>query len=112
MSDDKKAPGGKPRDETQRRIQDLGDAGAARPTEAVRKAETVKPVQDPFRVRAPDADVLPGILGKQLRAAYGELLNAPIPDAIAQLVKKLGAEEGPVAHQAKSDKTSQEENGQ
>ena len=33
--------------------------------------------------------VLPGILGKQLRAAYGELLNTPVPDAIADLIKKL-----------------------
>ena len=37
--------------------------------------------------------VLPGILGKQLRAAYGELLNAAIPDTITQLIKKLEASE-------------------
>ncbi len=37
--------------------------------------------------------VLPGILGKQLRAAYGELLNAPVPDAITELIKKLEAKE-------------------
>ena len=34
-------------------------------------------------------DALPGILGKQLRAAYGELLNSPIPDAISDLIKRL-----------------------
>jgi hypothetical protein len=39
--------------------------------------------------RGRNQHVLPGILGKQLRAAYGELLNAPIPDAIADLVKRL-----------------------
>jgi hypothetical protein len=37
--------------------------------------------------------VLPGILGKQLRAAYGELLNAPVPDAITELIKKLESKE-------------------
>jgi hypothetical protein len=41
------------------------------------------------RPRARNQDVLPGILGKQLRAAYGELLNAPVPDAITDLVKRL-----------------------
>ena len=39
--------------------------------------------------RGRNQHVLPGILGKQLRAAYGELLNTPIPDAIADLIKKL-----------------------
>lgn len=39
--------------------------------------------------RARHQHVLPGILGKQLRAAYGELLNAPVPDAISDLIKKL-----------------------
>lgn len=39
--------------------------------------------------RGRNQHVLPGILGKQLRAAYGELLNAPVPDAIADLIRKL-----------------------
>jgi hypothetical protein len=39
--------------------------------------------------RGRNQHVLPGILGKQLRAAYGELLNAPVPDAIADLIKRL-----------------------
>ena len=39
--------------------------------------------------RARNQDVLPGILGKQLKAAYSELLNAPVPDAITQLIKQL-----------------------
>lgn len=46
------------------------------------------------RKRAPDQDVLPGILGKQLRAAYGEMLNAPIPDTFAELIKRLETREG------------------
>ncbi|MFA5899933.1 MAG: NepR family anti-sigma factor [Hyphomicrobium sp.] len=33
--------------------------------------------------------VLPGILGKQLRAAYGELLNSPVPDRFNDLIQKL-----------------------
>jgi hypothetical protein len=43
--------------------------------------------------RAPDQDVLPGILGKQLKAAYGELLNTPIPDAFTDLIKRLESKE-------------------
>jgi Anti-sigma factor NepR len=46
------------------------------------------------RRRAPDQDVLPGILGKQLRAAYGEMLNVPIPDAFSELIKRLETREG------------------
>ena len=44
---------------------------------------------DTARSRARNQDVLPGILGKQLKAAYSELLNAPVPDAITQLIKQL-----------------------
>ncbi|WP_246274192.1 NepR family anti-sigma factor [Hyphomicrobium sulfonivorans] len=39
--------------------------------------------------RVRDQDVLPEILGRQLRAAYGELLSTPLPDSITDLVKKL-----------------------
>jgi hypothetical protein len=45
------------------------------------------------RPRQRDQNVLPGILGKQLRAAYGELLNAPVPDAITDLIKRLENQE-------------------
>jgi hypothetical protein len=45
------------------------------------------------RGRARNQDVLPGILGKQLKAAYSELLNAPVPDAITQLIKQLESKE-------------------
>ena len=41
------------------------------------------------RPRHRGQEVLPGILGKQLKAAYGELLNAPVPDAITELIKQL-----------------------
>jgi len=47
----------------------------------------------PAGKRAPDQDVLPGILGKQLKAAYGELLNAPIPDEFRDLIKRLESKE-------------------
>jgi len=52
--------------------------------------------------------VLPGILGKPLRAAYGELLNAPVPDAISDLIKKLeSAKPGtPVANKAADEESS------
>jgi hypothetical protein len=49
--------------------------------------------QAPGRTRARNQDVLPGILGKQLRAAYGELLNAPVPDAFTDLIKRLESKE-------------------
>jgi hypothetical protein len=39
--------------------------------------------------KARDQDVLPEILGRQLRAAYGELLSTPLPDSITDLVRKL-----------------------
>jgi hypothetical protein len=60
------------------------------------------------RKRAPDQDVLPGILGKQLKAAYGDLLNAPIPDAFTELIKRLESQE-PTDRQAKPDKPRREE---
>ena len=37
--------------------------------------------------------VLPDILGKQLRAAYGELLGSPVPDRFNDLIKKLQRKE-------------------
>jgi hypothetical protein len=64
--------------------------------------------QSPRR-RAQDA--LPGILGKQLRAAYGELLSAPIPDAITDLVKRLERQEAE-ASTTPPKKQLREEQGQ
>jgi len=63
------------------------------------------------RKRAPDQDVLPGILGKQLKAAYGELLNTPIPDAFAELIKRLEGQES-AERPAAPAKSRREENGQ
>jgi hypothetical protein len=59
--------------------------------------------------RARSQHVLPGILGKQLRAAYGELLNTPVPDRIADLIKQLeGKQPGkPAAAKASDEEGSQ-----
>ena len=43
------------------------------------------------------------ILGKQLRAAYGELLSSPVPDAFNELIKRLEAQE-PSNDKAAADK--------
>jgi hypothetical protein len=59
------------------------------------------------RKRAPDQDVLPGILGKQLKAAYGELLNAPIPDAFTDLIKRLEDQE-PTERPAEPERSPEE----
>ena len=76
------------------------------------------PAPDPVVAADGDADaegrraraqhVLPGILGKQLRAAYGELLNTPVPDAISDLIKKLeSAQPGkPAANKAGDEEGS------
>jgi Anti-sigma factor NepR len=61
------------------------------------------------RPRPHDQDVLPGILGKQLRAAYGELLNAPLPDQFNELIKRLESKE---AGSAPTGKPPGEENEQ
>ena len=39
--------------------------------------------------RGKNQEVLQGILGKQLRAAYGELLNTPVPNRINDLINQL-----------------------
>ena len=49
--------------------------------------------QDSGRPRCRNQDVLPEILGKQLRAAYGELLSSPVPDAFNELIKRLESQE-------------------
>ena len=51
------------------------------------------PGRDSGRPRGRNQDVLPEILGKQLRAAYGELLSSPVPDAFNELIKRLEAQE-------------------
>jgi hypothetical protein len=59
---------------------------ASEPT-AGRPANTA--ANDTGPARGNNRQVLQGILGKQLRAAYGELLNAPVPDKINDLINKL-----------------------
>ncbi len=85
-----------------------------------KKTAAQEPCQEPHpeaegraRKRAPDQDVLPGIVGKQLRAAYGELLNSPIPDAFAELIKRLETNEQKRQPPAKSsEKPGREESDQ
>jgi hypothetical protein len=74
-----------------------------------KQCEEVKLPADRPRQRGQEA--LPGILGKQLRAAYGELLNAPVPDAITDLIKRLEAQEAAAAPEAPA-KPLREEQGQ
>jgi Anti-sigma factor NepR len=62
----------------------------------------------PASKRAPDQDVLPGILGKQLKAAYGELLNAPIPDEFKDLISRL-EQKDPAGRSAKPQGEESEE---
>ena len=71
-------------------------------------AATANDGSDADERRGRHQHVLPGILGKQLRAAYGELLNAPVPDAISELIKKLeSAKPGtPVANKAADEESS------
>jgi hypothetical protein len=84
-----------------------------------KKAAGQKPCQEPHktldgkkvRTRAPNQDVLPGILGKQLKAAYGELLNSPIPDAFTELIKRLETQE-PAERPPTSGKPRREESDQ
>ena len=90
MSEEKKASWGKaydantPQEPTQAAPPTEGGAAPDPGTVAAANAGA-----DADDRRAPHQHVLPGILGKQLRAAYGELLNAPVPDAISDLIKKL-----------------------
>ena len=66
------------------------------------------PRQDSGRPRGRNQDVLPEILGKQLRAAYGELLSSPVPDAFNELIKRLESQE-PRADKAATDKPAPSE---
>ena len=66
------------------------------------------PSQDSGRPRGRNQDVLPEILGKQLRAAYGELLSSPVPDAFNELIKRLESQE-PRADKAAADKPARSE---
>jgi Anti-sigma factor NepR len=111
MSEDKKAPTGPPRDESVDAERTNPKATGAVTGGATKVTKIDQHDQQPGPARARNQDVLPGILGKQLRAAYSELLNAPVPDAITQLVKQLESKE-PAARPQKADKPRREESGQ
>ncbi len=109
MSDEKKAAWGKsydanPPETKQAAVSTPGATTSAAPDFATEPEDG----GDAEARRGRNKNVLPGILGKQLRAAYGELLNTPVPDAIADLIKKLeSAQPG-----QKSAKSGDEESGQ
>lgn len=117
MSEEKKSPWGKgcsepapgdsrPGETMQSQVRQAAAAGggstaATRPADAADGREqgpddTAKmdATEDPAKhPRTRSQDVLPGILGKQLRAAYGELLSSPVPDRITDLIKQLEGKE-------------------
>ena len=115
MSDEKKTSWGKGYDvsATTQEPKQAPPAGAATGDAPVREAAAPAddgpiddgPIDD-ARPRARNQHVLPGILGRQLRAAYGELLNAPVPDRINELIRQLESSE---CDQAAGDKPSDEE---
>ena len=108
MSEDKKAPGLNPVQAA------CGAETTARGGKSKNTDRDKRPMSDGNKAhsaggRARNQDVLPGILGKQLKAAYSELLNAPVPDAITQLIKQL-EDKQPAPPQP--DKPPREESGQ
>lgn len=93
MSEEKKTSWGKAFDATaprepQRAAAAPEGGGPAQPSSRLVHPDTDEG-ESSSPARARHQNVLPGILGKQLRAAYGELLNAPIPDSITDLIKQL-----------------------
>lgn len=109
MSEEKKASWGKSYDanapqETKQAAAPTTDAAAPAPDITTDPEEG----SDADVRRGRNQHVLPGILGKQLRAAYGELLNAPVPDAIAELIKRLeNAEPGQILPKSADEESSQ-----
>src|SRR5262245_43406021 len=93
MSDEKKTTWGKGYSTLQGQAASApGQAAQSSPRDEAKEAD-VDAQQKPAR----NQHVLPDILGKQLRAAYGELLSAPVPDAINDLIKQLEAKETAIA---------------
>jgi hypothetical protein len=105
MSEEKKASWGKPYggaapQEPQR---------ASAPAPADDEPTTGRPAGDAGQAggRGGNKTALQGILGKQLRAAYGELLNAPVPDRINDLINQLkDAEDRQSAEKARDGEES------
>ncbi len=93
MSEEKKTSWGKPYgasapQEPQRAAapaaaDDASEPTTGRPVKAASEDTAAQPG------RGNNQQVLQGILGKQLRAAYGELLNTPVPDRINDLINQL-----------------------
>jgi hypothetical protein len=104
MSDEKKTTGGKGYSTLQGQAADAPMDAA----QSGRRRET-KNVDTQQKPR--HQHVLPDILGKQLRAAYGELLSTPVPDAINDLIKQLEAKEAAIS-KSKAAKPQDEENGE
>jgi hypothetical protein len=103
MSDEKKVAWGKAFDASQgAKGGGQAEAGASAPG-----PDDCTEADGAPRIR--NQHILPGILGKQLRAAYGELLNAPVPDSISDLIKQL---EGKQPGKAAPTKPGDEEAGQ
>ena len=117
MSEDKKPPCGKahdanaPRETATAATGQVGQQISVAPAHGV-AGESGKGGASADRASfARSQHVLPGILGKQLRAAYGELLNSPVPDAITELIKKLEAKEA-ASPAAGAEQPRDEESGQ
>lgn len=70
--------------------QAAADGGGAPPAGS---APSEEPGAGEGAKRGRGQNVLPGILGKQLRAAYGELLSSPVPDRFNDLIKQLQRQE-------------------
>lgn len=93
---------GGPREATGHQIE---EAGGSSP---MQKGAVAKASAD-ISKRARNQNVLPDILGKQLRTAYGELLNTPVPDRFNELIKQLERRE---AEEAKNSTSQDEEASQ
>lgn len=83
----------------------IEEAGGSSP---MQKGAVAKASAD-ISKRARNQNVLPDILGKQLRTAYGELLNTPVPDRFNELIKQLERRE---AEEAKNSTSQDEEASQ
>jgi hypothetical protein len=92
MSEEKKTSWGKPYG-SGGPAQEPQRAAAPAPADDASEPTTGRPAKsatdDQAGGRGNNKQALQGILGKQLRAAYGELLNAPVPDRINDLINKL-----------------------
>lgn len=111
MSEDKKPSRGKACDTNAPRETAAGTPGQpGKVVQAAAGGSEMASASADNTSRARNQHVLPGILGKQLRAAYGELLNSPVPDAITELIKKLESNEA--ALPAGAGQPLDEESGQ